>query len=70
MGSRSGLKVGDTLRISRKVRDVTDPSTGRVLRSVVDSVGTLTITDVDEASAVGKFNGAAPAKVGDTVSNK
>jgi curli biogenesis system outer membrane secretion channel CsgG len=70
VGSRSGLKVGDNLRVSRKVRDVTDPSTGRVLRSVVDAVGTLKITEVDEASAVGKFTGAGPAKVGDTVSNK
>ena len=38
-------------------------------RSVVDAVGTLKITEVDEASAVGKFTGAGPAKVGDTVSN-
>jgi hypothetical protein len=52
------------------VREVKDPSTGRVIRSVVDAVGALTITEVDEASAVGKFRGAGPAKVGDTVSNK
>jgi curli biogenesis system outer membrane secretion channel CsgG len=70
VGSKGGVKVGDTLSIARKVRDVKDPSTGRVIRSVVDAVGALTITEVDEASAVGKFRGAGPAKVGDTVSNK
>jgi hypothetical protein len=70
VGSKDGVKVGDTLSIARKVRDVKDPSTGRVIRSVVDAVGALTITEVDEASAVGKFSGAGPAKVGDTVSNK
>jgi len=70
VGSKDGVKVGDTLAISRKVRDVKDPSTGRVLRSVVDPVGMIKITDVDAASAVGKFSGAAPAKVGDLVSNK
>lgn len=69
VGSKGGVKVGDTLAINRKVREVRDPSTGKVIRSVVDAVGTLTVTEVDEASAVGKFTGPAPAKVGDTVSN-
>jgi curli biogenesis system outer membrane secretion channel CsgG len=70
VGSKDGVKVGDTLSVNRKVRDVKDPSSGRVIRSVVDAVGTLKITEVDESSAVGKFTGAGPAKVGDTVSNK
>ena len=70
VGSKDGLKVGDTLAVNRKVRDVKDPTSGRVIRSVVDAVGAITITEVDEASAVGKFAGAGAAKVGDTVSNK
>jgi curli biogenesis system outer membrane secretion channel CsgG len=70
VGSKDGVKVGDTLSVNRKVRDVKDPSSGRVIRSVLDAVGTLKITEVDESSAVGKFTGAGPAKVGDTVSNK
>ena len=70
VGSKDGVKIGDTLSINRKIRDVKDPSSGRVIRSVVDAVGTLTITEVDEASAVGKFSGAGGAKVGDKVSNK
>jgi len=69
VGSKDGVKVGDMLAVNRKVREVKDPTTGKVLRSVVDAVGTLKITEVDEASAVGKFTGAAPAKVGDTVSS-
>jgi curli biogenesis system outer membrane secretion channel CsgG len=70
VGSKDGVKVGDTLAVNRKVRDVKDPTSGRVIRSVVDAVGAITITEVDEASAVGKFSGAGTAKVGDTVSNK
>jgi curli biogenesis system outer membrane secretion channel CsgG len=69
VGSKAGVKVGDRLDIRRKVREVKDPATGRVIRSVEDSVGTITIIEVDESSAVGKFMGPAPAKVGDTVSN-
>ena len=70
VGSKAGLKVGDTLAIKRKIREVRDPATGKVIRSVEDAVGAMKITEVDEASAVGKFSGAGPAKVGDTVSNK
>lgn len=69
VGSRAGLKVGDTLAIKRKVREVRDPATGKVLRSIEDSVGTIVITEVDETSATGKFSGTGAAKVGDTVSN-
>jgi len=69
VGSKGGVKVGDTLIIARKVRDVRDPSTGKVIRSVVDNVGTMKVTEVDENSSVGKFTGTGPAKVGDTVSN-
>jgi hypothetical protein len=32
-------------------------------------LGTITITEADEASSVGKFNGAGPVKVGDAVRN-
>ena len=70
VGSKAGLKVGDTLAIKRKIREVRDPASGKVIRSVEDAVGAVKITEVDEASAVGKFSGAGPAKVGDTVSNK
>ena len=70
VGTKDGVKVGDTLAVNRKVRDVKDPSTGRILRSVVDAVGALKITEVDASSAVGKFTGAGPAQVGDMVSNK
>jgi hypothetical protein len=68
VGSKNGVKVGDRLDIRRKVREVKDPSTGKVIRTVEDAVGSILITEVDESSAVGKFAGAAPAKVGDTVS--
>ena len=70
VGSKAGVKVGDQLSIKRKVRDVRDPATGKVLRSIEDTVGTITITEVDEGSAVGKFSGSGTAKVADVVSNK
>ncbi|MBV8630354.1 MAG: curli production assembly protein CsgG [Silvibacterium sp.] len=67
VGSAAGVKVGDQLAISRKVRDIKDPATGKVLRSIENPVGTLTITSVDASSAVGKFSGTGAPKVGDSV---
>jgi curli biogenesis system outer membrane secretion channel CsgG len=69
VGSRKGLKVGDRLEVRRKIRDVRDPATGKILRSISDKVGEVVITDVDEQSAVGRYTGTTPAKVGDMVSN-
>jgi curli biogenesis system outer membrane secretion channel CsgG len=67
IGSRAGLKVGDRLQVRRKIRDVRDPATGKVLRSIENQVGEVVITEVDEQSAVGNFTGAGAAKVGDAV---
>jgi curli biogenesis system outer membrane secretion channel CsgG len=67
VGTRSGVKVGDRLQVTRKVREIKDPATGKVLRSVEDQLGVVTITEADEQSSVGVYAGASPAKVGDVV---
>jgi curli biogenesis system outer membrane secretion channel CsgG len=67
VGSAGGVKVGDKLAVTRVVRVVKDPSTGKPLRSIEDPVGQLTITSVDASSAVGTFSGAGKPKTGDTV---
>ncbi len=69
IGSKAGVKVGDRLQVRRKIRDVRDPATGKIIRSVEDSLGEVVITEVDERSAVGTYTGATPAKVGDAVRN-
>lgn len=67
VGSRAGVRVGDRLQVRRKVREVRDPATGKVLRAIEDRIGEVVITEVDEVSAVGTYTGSAPAKVGDVV---
>jgi curli biogenesis system outer membrane secretion channel CsgG len=69
VGSRAGVKVGDTLQVSHAGREIRDPATGKVLRRVDSALGTVTITEVDESSAVGRFNGAGTVQVGDGVRN-
>lgn len=69
VGKTAGVKVGDKLTISRKVREVKDPATGKVIKSVVDKVGDATVTEVDNDSATATFSGSGAAKVGDVVKN-
>ena len=69
VGGKDGLKVGDTLDISRPIKTVKDPATGKVLRTITSKMGIALVTDVDAQSATANYTGVAPAKVGDTVKN-
>lgn len=65
VGRSSGVQVGDTLEISRAVRTVKDPATGKVLKTITSKVGDATVTDVDATSSTATFAGSGAAKVGD-----
>jgi hypothetical protein len=69
VGKKAGVNVGDKLEISRQVRVVKDPTTGKVIKAVTDKVGEATITEVDDDSATATFSGAGAAKVGDVAKN-
>ena len=63
------MKVGDRLEVRRKIREIKDPSTGKVIKRVEDKVGEMVVSEVDDLSATGKFVGSGAAKVGDAVRN-
>jgi curli biogenesis system outer membrane secretion channel CsgG len=67
VGTSAGVHVGDKLAITRVTRTVKDPSTGKVLRSIEEPIGYLTVASADDGSASGKFSGAGQPKVGDKV---
>ncbi len=69
VGKKAGVNVGDKLEISRQVRVVKDPTTGKVIKAVTDKIGEATITEVDDDSATATFSGAGAAKVGDVAKN-
>lgn len=69
IGTKAGVRVGEKLFVKRTGREIRDPATGKVIRRIEETVGEVTITEVDELSAVGKYAGSAPAKTGDTVRN-
>ena len=70
VGSKSGVKVGDTVDVLRPVRTVKDPATGKVLKSITDKVGTAKVTEVDADSATATFTGTGAAKVGDEIKSE
>jgi len=65
VGKKAGVHVGDTLEISRQVRVVKDPTSGKVIKAVTDKIGNATVTDVDDDSSTATFNGGGAPKVGD-----
>ena len=65
IGRSSGVQVGDTVDISRPVRTVKDPTSGKVIKTITSKMGTATVTDVDADSSTANYSGSAPAKVGD-----
>ncbi|MGC2696058.1 MAG: CsgG/HfaB family protein [Candidatus Angelobacter sp.] len=65
VGSKTGLKVGDKLEISHAGRQIKDPTTGKILKTITTKIGEATVTEIDADSATLSFNGAGPAKVGD-----
>jgi curli biogenesis system outer membrane secretion channel CsgG len=69
VGKKAGVHVGDMLEISRQVRVVKDPTTGKVIKAVTDKIGQATVTDVDDDSSTATFSGVGAAKVGDVAKN-
>ena len=67
VGKLKGVQVGDTIEISRAGRQILDPQTKKVLRTIVDKIGTAKVTEVDDGSATATLSGTAAVQVGDQV---
>lgn len=67
VGSASGVKVGDKLTVERVKQEVKDPASGKVLRRLTSSVGSIQVTEVDESSAVCRIVSGSGFEVGDLV---
>jgi curli biogenesis system outer membrane secretion channel CsgG len=67
VGRQKGVQVGDTIDIIRAGRQILDPQTKKVLRTIVDKVGTAKIIEADDASATATLNGTVAVQVGDQI---
>ena len=64
-GSSDGFRPGMVLSIERVTREVTDPTTGEVLRTLTAPVGQIELTDVDARSGVGRIVSGTGFQIGD-----
>ncbi|QLE55094.1 CsgG/HfaB family protein [Nostoc sp. TCL26-01] len=64
-GKSDGYRVGMKLSIERVTKQVKDPTNGRVIRSITQSIGMIELVDVDATSSVGKITTGGKFKVGD-----
>jgi hypothetical protein len=66
-GADANMQMGTTLHVYHRSRTVTDPSTGVVLDTLYDPVGTVQVTQVrDKISIASVSSGSAPQR-GDVV---
>jgi curli biogenesis system outer membrane secretion channel CsgG len=70
VGTKAGVHVGDKLEISRKVRTIKDPATGKVLKVITSKLGDATVTEADDNSSTATFSGATTPQVGDVVESE
>ena len=67
VGTAKGVQVGDTVEITRAGRQILDPQTKKVLRTIVEKVGTAKVTEAEDASATATLTGTTAVQVGDQV---
>ncbi|UCD90433.1 MAG: hypothetical protein JSW04_03055 [Desulfobacterales bacterium] len=67
MGTNAGLKVGQQVTISRKGKVIKDPQTGKVLKIKYKKIGTIKLTEVEEAYSEGTVVSGAGFQVGDVM---
>ncbi|WP_420236071.1 hypothetical protein ACOBR2_10505 [Telmatobacter bradus] len=67
VGSVGGVQLGDILVITRPTRTIRDPASGRIIRSIDDPVGEISITSVGPFYAIGHFKGTGKVAINDVV---
>jgi curli biogenesis system outer membrane secretion channel CsgG len=67
VGSVGGVQLGDILVITRPMRTIKDPASGRIIREIDDPVGEISITSVGPFYAIGHFKGTGKVSINDVV---
>jgi curli biogenesis system outer membrane secretion channel CsgG len=67
VGQANGIKVGDNLQVEQVKEEIKDPTSGRVLKTLTNTVAVINITEVDKESSTGNIARGAGIKVGDLV---
>lgn len=66
MGDSAGFSVGQELTIKRKGREIKDPASGKVIKTIYDTLGKIKLTTVEGAYSEGKIIEGSGFQVGDS----
>lgn len=66
-GADANMQPGTTLHVYRKAKAITDPSTGVVLDTIYDNVGTIQVTQVRDKVSIASVASGNPPERGDVV---
>jgi len=67
VGKVNGIAIGDNLQVERVVKQIKDPDSGKVLKSISNTVAVINVSEVDANSATGNVVKGNGVKVGDDV---
>lgn len=67
VGKQHGLKVGSKLQVERAYKTIRDPDSGKVIKELFKTVGTVSLTEVDATSSTGTIASGENVRVGDIV---
>ncbi len=67
VGAKAGVKVGDQLTVERVSQEIKDPVSGKVIRRLSTDIGTVKVSNVDDASSEATILTGKGFKVGDVV---
>jgi curli biogenesis system outer membrane secretion channel CsgG len=67
VGKSNGIATGDNLQVDRAYKTVRDPSTGKVLKELTNTIAVINVTSVDPSSSTGTIVKGSGVKVGDNV---
>lgn len=67
VGKQNGLAVGDNLKVDRPFKTITDPDTGKVIKTMSNTVSVITLDSVDKDSSTGNVVKGVVPRQGDIV---
>lgn len=67
VGKANGIAVGDNLSVDHPYKTIKDPTSGKTLKELTNTVAVVKISSVDPSSATGDIVRGAGVSVGDTV---
>jgi curli biogenesis system outer membrane secretion channel CsgG len=67
LGKTNGMSIGDNLQVEQPFKTVKDPTTGKVIKEMSNTVAIVKLSEIDTTSSTGDIIKGSGVRVGDTV---